>query len=55
MAAKTILLKGVGVAIEAIASGTIKPGMLLERTSAASDTVKLSDLIIFLSELCMYI
>lgn len=36
MAIKTITVKGEGVLIEGIASGTVSPGMLLERTNAAN-------------------
>ena len=35
----TVTVRGTGVRIEAIASGTISPGHLLKRTSAAADTV----------------
>jgi len=40
MAYKTIFVQGIGVPKEATASGAITPGHLLERTSAAVDTVK---------------
>jgi len=36
----TITIKGTPVKGEALASGVVKPGYLLERTSAATDTVK---------------
>ena len=39
-ARNTITIKGTPVFGEALASGTIKPGYLLERTNAATDTVK---------------
>jgi len=40
VAYKTIFVQGSGVPKEAVASGAITPGHLLERTSAATDTVK---------------
>jgi hypothetical protein len=40
VARKTIMVLGNGVPKEAVASGAITPGHLLERTSAAVDTVK---------------
>lgn len=40
MAQRSIIVKGDGIRNEALASGAITPGMLVERTSAATDTVK---------------